>query len=99
MAGRGCFPEWAFEPSTFPGAYDANGMWRPVPETEDPPAKFHWMCPDIYFDKGAPPSPSRTRSGRAYGTDKDHCLDPNDHFLAPNDLGVHRAVVGGGPST
>jgi hypothetical protein len=93
---HGCFPECAFEPWTFPGAYGATGMWRPVPETEDPPAKFDWRCPDIYFDKEAPPSPSRTRSGRADGTDKDHCLDPTDNFLAPEDLGVHRAVVGDG---
>ena len=96
MACHGCRPEWAFKPWIFPGAYDATGMWRPLQQTEDPPEKFHWMTPDIYFDEEAPPSPQRTRSGRAYGTDKDHCLDPTDFFLAPEDLDMHDAVVGYG---
>ena len=43
-----------------------------------------------------PPSPGRTRSGRAYGTDQIHCLDPFDTHLAPEDVNVHTAVVGVG---
>ena len=88
---NGCRPEWALRPWIFPGVYDATGMWRPVPVVEDLPDKFHWMNPDIYFDEEAPPSPGRTRSGRAYGCDKIHCLDPTDDFLAPEDLDAHCA--------
>ena len=57
-----------FERWTFPGEFDACGLWRPVPQTAEPPAKFNWKHPDIYFDNDAPPSPGRTRSGQAYGT-------------------------------
>ena len=49
------------QPWILPGEYDACGLWRPVSEVLDPPAKFHWMQPDIYFDQDAPPSPGRTR--------------------------------------
>ena len=62
-------PTCYFRPWVFPGAYDANGLWRPLPQTEKPPAKFHWKNPDCYLDLEGPPSPGRTRSGRAYGTD------------------------------
>ena len=53
-----------FERWTFPGEFDACGLWRPVPQTAEPPAKFNWKHPDIYFDNDAPPSPGRTRSGQ-----------------------------------
>ena len=86
------------QPWILPGKYDACGLWRPVPEVLETPAKFDWMQPDIYFDKDAPPSPGRTRSGRAYGTDKVHCLDPNDTHLAHAELHLHTQAVGVGPN-
>jgi hypothetical protein len=89
-------PTCYFRPWVFPGTYDANGLWRPLPQTEKPPAKFHWKNPDCYLDLEGPPSPGRTRSGRAYGTDQIHCLDPFDTHLAPEDENVHTAVVGVG---
>lgn len=87
-----------FERWTFPGEFDACGLWRPVPQTAEPPAKFNWKHPDIYFDNDAPPSPGRTRSGQAYGTDRIHCLNANDTHLAPDELQLHRQVVGDGPN-
>ena len=85
-----------FKPWCWPGAYDAYGLWRPVPQSEDPPAKFDWMAPDVYFDQDAPPSPGRTRSGRAYGSDKHHCLDPHETHLSPDEVDLHAQVVGVG---
>ena len=69
-----------------------------MPESAEPPAKFNWKHPDIYFDNDAPPSPGRTRSGQAYGTDRIHCLNTNDTHLAPDELQLHRQVVGDGPN-
>ena len=88
------------QPWILPGEYDACGLWRPasVLEVLDPPAKFHWIQPDIYFDQDAPPSPGRTRSGKAYGTDRVHCLQPNDTHLAPAEVQLHTQAVGVGPN-
>ena len=93
-----------FKPWCWPGAYDAYGLWRPVPQSEDQPAKFDWMAPDVYFDQDAPPSPGRTRSGRAYvfiGNRSRFCLllkSPRGPILggahAPSHFGDGRNIFG-----
>ena len=39
-----------FERWTFPGEFDACGLWRPVPQTAEPPAKFNWKHPEVVGD-------------------------------------------------
>jgi len=46
-------------------------------QVEHPPDEASWRNPNVYYDSCGPPSPSRTRAGSCYGSDRLHCLSPN----------------------
>jgi hypothetical protein len=61
----------------------------------EPPAKFDWRNPNVYFDKDDPPSPSRTRSqGWTYDVNRKHCLSRNETHIPLHEHQVHDQVVG-----
>jgi len=45
-------------------------------QVEHPPDEASWRNPNVYYDACGPPSPSRTRAGSCYGSDRLHCLSP-----------------------
>ena len=55
-------------------------------QVEHPPAEASWRNPNVYYDARGPPSPSRTRAGSCYDSDRLHCLSPNETHIP---VGLH----------
>ena len=67
-------------------------------QVEHPPAEASWRNPNVYYDARGPPSPSRTRAGSCYGSDRLHCLSPNETHIPVGLHEQHNNAVGFMPS-
>ena len=67
-------------------------------QVEHPPAEASWRNPNVYYDARGPPSPSRTRAGSCYGSDRLHCLSPNETHIPVGLHEQHNNGVGFMPS-
>jgi hypothetical protein len=67
-------------------------------QVEHPPDEASWRNPNVYYDACGPPSPSRTHAGSSYGSDRFHCLSPNETHVPVSLHDQHNNVVGFMPS-
>jgi len=67
-------------------------------QVEHPPDEASWRNPNVYYDACGPPSPSRTRAGSCYGSDRLHCLSPNETHIPVSLHEQHNNAVGFMPS-
>ena len=67
-------------------------------QVEHPPDEASWRNPNVYYDACGPPSPSRTRAGSCYGSDRLHCLSPNETHIPVGLHEQHNNAVGFMPS-
>ena len=67
-------------------------------QVEHPPDEASWRNPNVYYDSCGPPSPSRTRAGSCYGSDRLHCLSPNETHIPVGLHEQHNNAVGFMPS-
>ena len=63
-------------------------------QVEHPPDEASWRNPNVYYDSCGPPSPSRTRAGSCYGSDRLHCLSPNETHIPVGLHEQHNNAVG-----
>ena len=69
-----------------------------VLQVEHPSREASWRNPNVYYDARGPPSPSRTRAGSCYGSDRLHCLSPNETHIPVGLHEQHNNAVGLMPS-